>query len=59
MFCDQYIMLVAFVFICIVVAAVVGVTYAIFFDWYEKKRNRETERWQEERLAHSSPFSKK
>lgn len=52
-------MLVAFVFICIVVAAVVGVTYAIFFDWYEKKRNRETERWQEERLAHSSPFSKK
>lgn len=59
MFCDQYIMLVAFVFICIVVAAVVGVTYAIFFDWYEKKRNRETERWQEERLAHSSPFSTK
>lgn len=52
-------MLVAFVFICIVVAAVVGVTYAIFFDWYEKKRNRETERWQKERLAHSSPFDKK
>jgi len=40
-------MIVSFVFLVIGIGAAVLVSYMIFFDWYEKKRNRETKLWQD------------